>query len=45
MSDTWGEFASFQRYVRSLIEPMTQKMKSVVEAEGCSGLLIKEVTF
>jgi hypothetical protein len=33
-----------QRYIRSLIESMTRRMKSVVEAE-VSGLLIKEVNF
>jgi hypothetical protein len=33
-SDTWDEVASSQRYVRSLIESMTRRMKSVVEAQG-----------
>ena len=34
LSDAWGEFASSTRYIRSLIESMTRRMKSVVEAEG-----------
>ena len=34
VSDTWDEVASSQHYIRSLIESMTQRMKSTVEAEG-----------
>ena len=34
VSDTWDEVASSTRYIQSLIESMTQQMKSVVEAEG-----------
>jgi len=34
VSDAWDEVALSQRYIRSLIESMTQRMKSVVEAEG-----------
>jgi len=34
VSDTWDEVASSQHYIRSLIEPVTRRMKSVVEAEG-----------
>jgi len=34
VSDTWDEVASSQHYIRSLIESMTQRMKSVVEAQG-----------
>jgi len=34
VSDVWDEVASSQRYIRSLNESMTQRMKSVVEAEG-----------
>ena len=34
LSDAWDEVALSQRYIRSLIESMTQRMKSVVEAEG-----------
>jgi len=34
VSDTWDEVASSQRYIRSLIESMTRRMKSVVEAKG-----------
>ena len=37
----WDEVTSFTRYIRSLIESTTRRMKSVVEA----GLLIKEVKF
>ena len=33
VSDTWDEVASCTCYVRSLIESMTRRMKSVVEAE------------
>jgi hypothetical protein len=33
-SDAWDEVASSQRYVRSLIEPVTRRMISVVEAQG-----------
>jgi hypothetical protein len=32
--DTWDKVALSQRYVQSLIESMTQRMKSVVEAQG-----------
>jgi len=34
VSDTWDEVASSQRCIRSLIESMTRRMKSVFEAEG-----------
>jgi len=34
VSDAWVEVASSQRYIRSLIESMTRRMKSVVEGEG-----------
>jgi len=34
VSDAWDEVASSQRYVRSLIESMTRRMKSVVDAKG-----------
>ena len=34
VSDAWDEVASSTRYIRSLIESMTRRMKSVVEAEG-----------
>jgi len=34
LSDAWDEVASSQSYVRSLIEFMTRRMKSVVEAQG-----------
>ena len=34
VSDVWDEVASSQHYVRSLIEFMTRRMKSVVEAQG-----------
>jgi len=34
MSDAWDEVASSQRYIPSLIESTTRRMKSVVEAEG-----------
>ena len=33
VSDAWDEVASSMRYIRSLIESMTRRMKSVVEAE------------
>jgi hypothetical protein len=33
VSDGWDEVASSQRYVRSLIESMTRRMKSVVETK------------
>ena len=36
MSDTLDEVASSQRYIRSLIESMTWRMKSVVEAQRFS---------
>jgi len=32
--DAWDEVASSQLYVRSLIESMTRRMKSVVEEQG-----------
>ena len=41
VSDAWGEVASSQRYVRSLIESMTRRMKSVVEAQGVLELSLK----
>jgi len=44
VSDMWDEVASSQRYIRSLIESMTRRMKSVVKTKG-SGLLIKAVNF
>ena len=34
VSDVWDEVASSTRYIRSLIESMTRRMKSVFEAEG-----------
>jgi hypothetical protein len=34
VSDAWDEVASSQRYVRLLIDSMTRRMKSVVEAQG-----------
>jgi len=34
VSDAWVEVASFTRYIRSLIESMTRRIKSVFEAEG-----------
>jgi len=34
VSDVWDEFASSQRYIRSLTESLTRQMKSMVEAEG-----------
>ena len=34
VSDVWDEIASSTRYIRLLIESMTRRMKSVVEAEG-----------
>ena len=34
VSDAWDEVASSTRYIRSLTESMTRRMKSVVEAEG-----------
>jgi len=34
VSDAWDEVASSQRCIRSLIESMTRRMKSVVEAKG-----------
>ena len=34
VSDAWDEVASSQHYIRSPIESMTRRMKSVVEAEG-----------
>jgi hypothetical protein len=34
VSDMFDEVASSQRYGRSLIDSMTRRMKSVVEAQG-----------
>ena len=34
VSDAWDKFASSQLYVRSLIESITRRLKSAVEAEG-----------
>jgi len=34
VSDAWDEVASSPRYIQLLIQSMTQRMKSVVEAEG-----------
>jgi len=34
MSDAWDEVALSQHYVQSVTESMTQRMKSVVEAQG-----------
>jgi len=34
VSDVWDEVASSQLCIRSLIESVTQRMKSVVEAQG-----------
>jgi hypothetical protein len=34
VSDTWGEVASSQHYVRSLNDSVTRQMKSGVEAQG-----------
>jgi len=34
VSDAWDEVVSSARYIRSLIESMTWRMKSVVEAGG-----------
>jgi hypothetical protein len=34
VSDAWDEVASSQRYIRSLIESVTRRIKPVVEAEG-----------
>jgi len=34
VSEAWDKVASSTRYIRSLIESMTRRMKSVVEAEG-----------
>jgi len=33
VSDTWEEVASSMRYIQSLIESMTRRLKSVVKAE------------
>ena len=33
MSDAWDEVGSFTRYIRSMIESMTGRIKSVVEAQ------------
>jgi len=43
VSDAWNEVASSQRYIRSLIESMTRRMKSVVEAEGFWTLLKQSI--
>jgi hypothetical protein len=34
VSDTWDEVGSSMRYIQSMIESMTRRIKSVVEAEG-----------
>jgi hypothetical protein len=34
VSEKWDEVASTQRYIRSLIDSMTRRMKSVADAEG-----------
>jgi len=34
VSDAWDKVVSSTRYIQSLIESMTRRMKSVVEAEG-----------
>ena len=34
VSDAWDEVASSQRYVQSMIESLTRRMKSVVEEQG-----------
>jgi len=34
VSDAWDEVAPSTRYIRSLVESLTRRMKSVVEAEG-----------
>jgi hypothetical protein len=34
VADAWDEVASSQGYIRSLIDSLTRRMKSVVEAEG-----------
>jgi hypothetical protein len=34
VSDAWDEVASSQHYVRSVIESMPRRMRSVVEAQG-----------
>ena len=34
MSDAWDEVGSSTRYILSMIESMTRRIKSVVEAEG-----------
>jgi len=34
MSDTWDEVGSSTRYIRSMIQSMTGRIKSVVKAEG-----------
>ena len=41
----WCEVAWSQRYVRSLNESMTRRMKSVVEAQGFWTFFIKEASF
>ena len=33
-ADAWDEVGSSTRYIRSMIESMAQRIKSVVEAEG-----------
>jgi len=43
VSDAWDEVASLQRYSQSLIESMTRRMKSVVEAEGFWTLLKRSI--
>jgi transposase len=41
VSDVWDEVASSQRYIQSLIDSMTQRMKSVVEAGMVLDCLLK----
>ena len=43
VSGTWDEVALSQRYSQSLIESMTQQIKSVVEAKGFWTLLKQSI--
>ena len=43
VSDAWDEVVSSQNYIRSLIESMTRRKKSVVEAEGFWTLLKRSI--
>ena len=43
VSDAWDEVALSQRYSQSLIESMTQQIKSVVEAKGFWTLLKQSI--